>query len=177
MLIANWVITTIETNTSPWRVMSWRYLWLKIPQNLKRLFTVSCLFLTRCCMKSVSTLLEIHFGHLTCSGASPMYPSSASTLSPSVKWLISEFRKIRMSLYLPHGNGPLIQTISPVRMQMATSYLSPDFIANLWLENAGPCSATLKSVPSTDIKQSLPLSLFKRFSNKIFHGKKTVSRN
>ena len=145
---------------------------IKKTQNLKRLFTVSCLFLTRCCMKRVSTLLEIHFGHLTCSGASPMYPSSASTLSPSVKWLISEFRKLRMSLYFPHGNGPLIQTTLPVKIQMATSYLNPDFIANLWLENAGPCSAILKSVPSTDIRQSLPLSFSRRLSNKIFHGKK-----
>ena len=177
MLIANWVILPMEENTSPWRVMSWRYLCLRISQNLNQLFTVSCLFLARCCMKSVSTLLEMHFGHFTYYGASSIYSSSASTISPSVKWLNREFRKIRMSLNLLHGNGPLIQTILLVKMQIATSYRSLDFMENLWLENAGPSSAILKSVPSTDIKQSLPLSTSKRLSKKIFHGKKKVSQN
>ena len=152
MLNANWVMTAIETIISPCLVISWRYFWVRIPQNLKQSFAVSCLFLTRCYMGSVSTLFEIHFGHFIFCGTSPMYPSSASTLSPSIKWRIKEFRKISMSFHFPQGNGPLDQTISPVRMAWK---LRPMF----WNHEISPVHRHQSVVSSvsfqTTIKQNL----------------------
>ena len=67
-----------------------------------------------------------HFGHFTWSGASPKYPSSASTCSPSSSSPISPMRKIIRSLYFPGSKGPLIQQISPVKIFNATSYRRPE---------------------------------------------------
>ena len=152
-------------------MLCWNGLFWRIAQNLNQLLTVSCLLQTRCCMYSVSFLFVMCLGHLIWRGHSPMYPSSASTLSFSDKWLISESRKIVMSLYFPQGYGPLIHTMSPVFMQMHTSYRSP-LLLNLWLYQYFLRSGMRKSVPSTVTKQSSPVSPLKRFSHIICESNK-----
>ena len=80
-------------------------------------------------------------------------------------------RKIVMSWYRPHGNGPLTCTMSPLWMAMATSYRRPGPL-NLWdlyflKFTAPPYNGTLKSVPSTVIFAKLPLSYLFLFSQSI----------
>ena len=108
--------------------------------------------------------------YLMCRGASPICPPSASTSSPPPRLLIKEFLNMQILVRIPHSYGPLIQTMSPERMHMPTSYRKPDFL-NLWLSKSRPCSAIRKSVPSTVIKQSFPLSCFKRLSQRIWKEK------
>jgi hypothetical protein len=120
----------------------------------------------------------MHFGHLTYCAASPMQPSSASTPSLGDRLERRLFRKIEMSLLnSPQGNGPLIHTMmSPaVKIQRATSYGSPDFIANFCEEKRGPSCGIRKSVPSTVARQSLPLSFFNRLFQKICEQEKEMS--
>ena len=96
-------------------------------------------------------------GHLILWGASPIYPSSTSTLSPGPRKVNQRVPKIVISLYFPAGNWPFTQTISPVMTLSLISYLSADFLF-LWEKNFLPYSKIQKSVPSTDIRQSFPIS-------------------
>jgi hypothetical protein len=127
---------------------------------------VSCRFRTLLCMARHSDLAVTEAGHFTNWGASPRYPSSASTRSPSSRLLIRASRKIITSLYLPGGYGPFTQTMSPPMIEIATSYRRPDPL-NLWLKNFFPLRSIWKSVPSMETRQSLSTSPFLRFSQTI----------
>ena len=100
-----------------------------IAQNLpllKLLLTVSCLLLTMPIILCFSSGMPIELGHFTLRGASPSYPSSASTLSNGSSHVIKLERKISRSFFSPGKKGPLIQQMSPVKIFNATSYRSPD---------------------------------------------------
>ena len=63
---------------------------------------------------------------------SPRYPRSASTFSPLSNFWRNPCRKIFRSGQAPQGKGPLTETTSPVKIQTATSYLTPAPLI-LWL--------------------------------------------
>ena len=166
-LIASCTMTSTARTTEPCTTKLWRNIWLNIPHIFNLLLSVSCLFRTRCCMNSVICLLVNDLGHLICRGASPMYPSSASTLSPRPRWAMRESLKMEMSGQAPHGYGPLIHTQSPVWIHTPSSYLNPLFFLNLWLENLGPWFGTRKSTPSQESRQSAPTSPLNRLAQTI----------
>ena len=156
----------MDAKTSRCTRMSCRKTCFKICHCLNLLFIVSCLERTLFIMCSLSSGIVTHAGHFTRSGASPTYPSSASTLSNGSKYVTREARKISRSLYSPGWYGPLIQQISPPTIDRPTSYLRPDFL-NLKEYHSRPRSGIWKSVPSTLSKQSLYWSFLYLLSNKI----------
>jgi len=105
---------------------SWRNTCFRMLHCLNLLFTVSCLLLTMPIILCFSSGMPIELGHFTLRGASPSYPSSASTLSNSSSHVIKLERKISRSFFSPGKKGPLIQQMSPVKIFNATSYRSPD---------------------------------------------------
>ena len=129
--MVSWQRTAMAAKTSRCNCTSRRKCWNKIPQSLNLLLIVSCQDLNQfiICFLSSGTVQQP--GHFTFRGASPMYPSSASTRSNSSNCIINAFRKIVRSLSLPGMCGLLIQKISPPKIERATSYLSPDRL-NLW---------------------------------------------
>ena len=97
---------------------------------LNRLFTVSWWDLTW-------AFHILWYGWWKASGVSikadyPLYPLSASHLSPaSFNIHFKPCLKMLISGHAPAGNGPLIQTMSPVWIDNATSYRKPGPL-NLW---------------------------------------------
>ena len=152
-------------NTAWWFMISWRYFLLKIPHILNLLLQVSCLRRTRACNSAVSGLMK--GGHLTNPGKLLRYPLSHSTFSPGSSMCFKCILKIMSSLNWPGGKPPVHQTISPVRMQMPTSYRRPIPLnlndQKFWLYTID----IWKSVPSIDVVHSLPISLLSLFSHKI----------
>jgi hypothetical protein len=96
-----------------------------------------------------------------------MYPLSASTLSPKLKFWRRSCRKIIRSVIKPGRNGPFIHTMWPIRNERAISYRNPAWFI-LWekyfLLN-GRGSLILKSVQSTETRQSFPSSFKRRDSH------------
>ena len=141
---------------------SWRNTCFRMLHCLNLLFTVSCLLLTMPIILCFSSGMPIELGHFTLSGASPSYPSSASTLSNGSSHVIKLERKISRSFFSPGKNGPFIQQMSPVKIFNATSYLSPDEFVCFCVK-----PGSRKSVPSTLRRQSLYLSPLYLFSSMI----------
>ena len=81
------------------------------------------------CLSSGAAIDE---GHFTFNGASPSYPSSASTRSNTSSQVVKPEWKISRSFHSPGKKGPWIQHMSPVLMFNATSYRNPDEFALQW---------------------------------------------
>ena len=113
---------------------------------------------------------------MTLAGDSPMYPSSASTCSNGSSQDLRDLRKISRSFNFPGWWGPLIQQMSPVFIPKATSYRRPDPL-NLYEYQSGPLSGIGTSVPSTDIKQSLPVSPLYLLSSLIWKAVRITNTN
>ncbi len=77
------VITAMAQKTLPCSIMSWRYIDFKISQFFNRLLRDLCLLCTLFCISWFLVGFDVHPGHFTFRGASPMYPLSASTHSCS----------------------------------------------------------------------------------------------
>lgn len=153
--------------------MGWRKVSFKHLNCLNLLLHVSWRDLTRSfrlfCARSRPTMsigTSIKLG-------SPMYPESASTLSPLFSFWSFGFnpaRKTSISCHEPALKGPLIQTIQPVWIAIPTSYFTPcDLnLGDLHAPSYGLKTWTLKSVPSILHLQMEPLSFTKRFSHLIY---------
>ena len=102
----------------------------------------------------------------------PRYPSSSSTFSPGQSFSRSSQSKMVISFFRPQGYPPVIQTIQPVWIATATSYLIPG-PWNLWLYHFlshGLGWQMRKSVPSTLTRHWLPRSSMNRSSHRIYSG-------
>ena len=100
------------------------------------------------------------------------YPLSISTFSPWESVFFRSFQKIVMS-DSPPLKGPLTQTISPPKIETATSYLTAGPL-KLWdhhllLNGLGP--QILKSVPSTVTRHDFPSQFRSLFSHLIYDNK------
>ena len=91
--ITIWVNTTISCNISAWLEVWCLNTCFKTPQSLKRMLTVSCRYLSLLCITFLALRLVTLIGHLIWRGASPINPSSTSTLSPGSRKVISKSRK------------------------------------------------------------------------------------
>ena len=87
-----------RSQISPWSLRSCQYICLSTPNCLNLLLIVSWRWRTRLSISSISSWLAIDLGHLTKWGASPLYPSSASTLLPSSSSCMIALRKMVISL-------------------------------------------------------------------------------
>ena len=166
----------MAANTSRWSTRSCRYVWRRMLHCLSLLLTVSCLILTIYIIFFLSMGQVIHLGQMTLAGDSPMYPSSASTRSNGSSQDLRDLRKILRSFNFPGWWGPLIQQMSPVFIPKATSYRRPDPL-NLYEYQSGPLSGIGTSVPSTDIKQSLPVSPLYLLSSLIWKAVRITNNN
>lgn len=100
-----------------------------------------------------------------------LYALSACTISRPVNSLLRPSANIDGSGNIPHGKGPLIQHISPVRIFSAISYRKPAPL-NLWLNHFvlhGLRGSLIgQSVPSTDSLMIFPTSSLNLSSKQIY---------
>ena len=144
-------------------------------KTLIRMFTVSCL--DAALFFILMYFLSVQSGPGALTFRSPIYPASASTLSPSSKHPFSPVRKILISGQSPHAKGPFNEQISPFKIETPSSYLTPGFL-NLWLNQQDPVFQIGQSVPSTVRRQSFPLSPLQRLLKIICRiNQKKIKRN
>jgi hypothetical protein len=133
------VITAIVQKIFPCSIKSWRYIDDKIAQFFNCPFILSCLLHIRFCKAWFSVGFDEHPGHFNLWGASPRYPSSASTLlsNSSNQWA-KPLHFVLMSGYLPAGYGPLTHTIFPAGKSTPILYPNPHCPLNLNKEKRFP---------------------------------------
>ncbi len=158
------IMTVMAQKTFPCFMMSWGYIDFKISKFLNRPLRDSCLLRTLFCIAWFLVRFNMHSGHLTFWGASPMYPLSASYLLNSSNQWVKPLQRISMSGYLPAAYGPLTHTIFLARISTPILYRNPQSPWNLNKEKgfpgmAGPCCGMCTSVPSTLMRQSFRLLL------------------
>ncbi len=126
--MASWGITVIDAKILQCMERSQRYTSWRILHCLNRQSTVSWCDRTQFIMACSSFGMARIFEHLTWKGALPMYPRSALTCSNGSRNVAREERKMLRSFQIPGVYGSLIQQMSHVRMQRATSYLKTIFL-------------------------------------------------